>query len=114
MASSEPQLRGLLGPKQAPPLLIISRCSEKRNSAPTGPSVTTIACPLLSSGKMLYSGLVRAEKPAQFFMYHGGVAVSSAACTLGVAERAPGIKRGTGTADARIVCACIARVARCS
>ena len=38
-------------------------------------------------------------------MYHGGVAVSSAACTLGVAERAPGIKRGTGRANAVILCA---------
>jgi len=53
---------------------------------------------------MLYSGFARAEEPAQFFMYHGGVAVSSAACTLGVAERAPGIKRGTGAANA-IICA---------
>jgi hypothetical protein len=54
---------------------------------------------------MLYSGFARAEEPAQFFMYHGGVAVSSAACTLGVAERAPGIKRGTGRANAVILCA---------
>jgi hypothetical protein len=60
-----------------------------------------------SKHRLCYSGLARAEEPAQFFMYHGGVAVSSAACTLGVADRAPGIKRGTGTADATILRACI-------
>ena len=93
------------------PFFLLQRARNSAGVARLSKATTTIAWPLLLR-KMLYSGLARAEEPAQFFMYHGGVAVSSAACTLGVAERAPGIKRGTGTADATILCACI-RIRRC-
>src|ERR1700753_2909686 len=91
-----------------------ARHAEKRNEKPrriiatnsedatggVGRARAARAFAIRSKHRLCYSGLARAEEPAQFFMYHGGVAVSSAACTLGVAERAPGIKRGTGTADA--------------
>ena len=87
-----------------------SCCSESRNSAWSRPSLArghnNGSRGHCSFRKMLYSGFARAEEPTQFFMYHGGVAVSSAACTLGVADRAPGIKRGTGRANAVVSCAC--------
>jgi hypothetical protein len=85
---------------------LLQRRAKLHSNQPVSPrqATTRIAWPLLLE-EMLYSGFARAEEPAQFFMYHGGVAVSSAACTLGVAERAPGIKRGTGRANAVILCA---------
>ena len=111
IASSEPELRGVPRSRHVSasrPFFLLQRVAKLRLESPVFSQRPHQRSPgRCSFRKMLYSGFARAEEPTQFFMYHGGVAVSSAACTLGVADRAPGIKRGTGRANAVVSCACV-------